>query len=66
MATALELKVRKIAAYLLRKYDTSVLSQYQVCKELLFRGKELGAVLGTSKLPTTKVKDVATYIVLHT
>jgi len=64
--TALELNTRKLAAYIARKYDASILSQYQACKELLFRGKELSKVLGTTKLPSLNVKDVARYITLHT
>ena len=64
--TALELKTRKIAAYIARKYDASILSQYQACKELLFRGKELRKVLGTAQLPSLNVSDVARYIALHT
>ena len=64
--TALELKTRKLAAYIARKYDASMLSQYQACKELLFRGTELSKVLGTTQLPSLKVSDVARYIALHT
>ena len=64
--TALELKTRKIGAYIARKYDASILSQYQACKELLFRGRELSKVLGTTRLPSLKVSDVARYIALHT
>lgn len=59
-------RVARVECYLHKKYDRKELSKHQACKELCFRGRELGSVLDTSKLSSLRVRDVALYIVLHT
>jgi len=66
MGKALDRRVVRVSAYLRRKYDTDRLTNYQACKELRFRGRELGEVLFSPALPSLKIVDVARYIVLHT
>jgi len=64
--TPLALKINKIHAYILNKYDKKSLSNFEACQELQCKGSELGRILYTPKLPSLSTRDIAIYIVLHT
>ena len=63
---ALDHRIIRVSAYLHRKYDGNKLSNYQACRELRLRGRELGEILYSPVLPSLNITDVARYIVLHT
>jgi len=62
----LELHIARVVWYIREKYEVTELETTHACRELQMRGRELGEILYTEKLPSLKVKDIARYIVLHT
>lgn len=61
-------QVNKLKRYLLKKHNALRLTTKQAFDEIgtFKRGRELGEVLNTKRLPSLGISDIARYIVLYT